>query len=268
VKYIPEAEWNVVETIQTNVQGSINVALAARAAGVAKAIGISTDKACAPLNTYGMTKALMERIFAEANRRGGTLFGTVRYGNVVGSTGSVIPVFLRQLEESGRIKVTDDRMTRFWLSPSEAIDLIINCAHEIEKMPGITLVGANPAMRIVNLAQAVYQVWLREASAARRIAAGISIGNPPAEAPVDFTGIRPGEKLHESLFNEQEAPRAYRYASDSASARDIGYVIVPPTAVLPDGAMPAPAIGYSSNAPRRWIEVEEMANLIMETRSI
>jgi UDP-N-acetylglucosamine 4,6-dehydratase len=240
VKFIPEAEWNVSETIDVNVNGSRNVAIAARAAGVKKVIGISTDKACAPLNTYGMTKALMERYFGEADRMGDTRFVTVRYGNVVGSTGSVIPVFKQQIEDKGELKITDNRMTRFWLSVDEAIDLILwanDCASEYG---GQTFINPCPAMKIVDLAEAVWYLT-----------------GQSKDIRINYTGIRPGEKLHEALFNEQEAPRVSIIGQK-------GYVMAPPTAkpTIPD------MMAYSSDHPRRWISVDEMQELIKDAESV
>lgn len=239
VKYIPEAEHNVFETVDVNINGSRNVAMAAIGAGVKTVIGISTDKACGPLNVYGMTKGVMERMFSEANRMGRTNFVNVRYGNVIGSTGSVIPVFKKQLEDYNEIRVTDSKMTRFWLSADDAIDLIVNAHDNAEVLPSHTFISACPAMRIVDLAEAV---WLT--------------CNRNSDTPIVFTGIRPGEKMHEALFNEQEAPRT----------RDLGdgFVMSPATSV---GKMPN-RMAYSSDQPRRWLSVQEMVDYIGDAEGI
>src|SRR3990172_11612508 len=184
IKFIPEAEANVFETVKTNVDGSRNVMRAAVRAGVERVVAISTDKAALPANTYGMTKVLMERMFAEANAWGNTRFVAVRYGNVVGSTGSIIPIFKHQKEKYGRVKVTDENMTRFWLSADEAIDLILLALARAEELPGRIFVPRCGAMYIKDLAQL--------------LAGG---------CPIDVIGIRPGEKLHEDLVNYQESPR-------------------------------------------------------------
>lgn len=240
VKFIDRAEFDISETIDVNVIGSRNVAIAARVAGVKKVVGISTDKACSPLNTYGMTKGLMERYFAEANRMGDTAFVTVRYGNVVGSTGSVIPVFKQQLEDKNEIHVTDSRMTRFWLGVDEAIDLILWSLEEAERFSGHTFINPCPAMKIVDLAEAV---WLNEGYK----------GDPP----ITFTGIRPGEKLHEALFNDQEAPRI--------SVCEQGYIMAPATT---KGNLVPDVMAYTSDRPRRWVSVEEMRKLIIDAESV
>lgn len=240
VKYIPEAEHNVFETINVNIEGSRNVSIAARAAGVKKVVGISTDKACAPANVYGMTKAIMERLFAEANRMGMTKFVTVRYGNVVGSTGSVIPVFKRQIDDDGVIKITDSKMTRFWLGIDEAIDLILWAESKAAEKPGHTFISACPAMKIVDLAEAVWK----------------SHGRYPGSPAISYSGIRPGEKLHESLFNVQESSRVKKASK--------GFIMSPATEVggLPDWAE------YSSEHPNKWLNVSEMVELIKDAESV
>ncbi len=249
VKYIPEAEWNVDETVRVNIDGSRNVIAAAKAAGVKKVIGISTDKACAPLNLYGATKMVMERLFTEANRGvGNTVFGTVRYGNVVGSTGSVIPLFEQQMRELGYLKITDRRMTRFWLSVNEAIDLILWGLDEIEERPGVTLVGANPAMNIIDLATAVLK----------------TLGKHDVGSFMRFTGMRPGEKLDESLFNAQEAPRAYPLFNGADLK---GYALIPATEG-PVNMAGVPADGYTSNDPIRWLSEKEMIDMIIDAREV
>ena len=241
VKYIPEAEHNVSETIDVNILGSRNVALAARIAGVSTVVGISTDKACGPLNTYGMTKGLMERYFSEANRMGNTKFVTVRYGNVVGSTGSVIPIFRRQLKEDGQFKVTDSRMTRFWLGVDEAIELILWAYNSSEEHPGSTFISRCPGMKIVDIAEAV---WLME--------------NRKGDLPIIYTGIRPGEKLHEALFNEQEAPRV-------KAIGEMGYILEPATE--PGVKMPD-RMSYTSDHPFIWLTPEMMIDLIRDAENV
>lgn len=244
VKYIPEAENNVLETIEVNIEGSRNVAVAAIAAGVKTVVGISTDKACAPLNLYGMTKAVMERMFGEMNRMGKTRFVTARYGNVVGSTGSVIPVFKQQLEDYKEVRVTDSRMTRFWLSVDQAIDLILWAHQHSEKYPGSTFISQCPAMTIDDIAKAVIQMNMK------------LLENE--HYPITYTGIRPGEKLHEALFNEQEAPRIKRDGNK-------GYILSPATEV---GSRFPESMSYSSDHPGRFITVEEMISLIKDAEGI
>lgn len=253
VKYIPEAEWNVFEAVEVNVDGSRNVALAARAAGVETVVGISTDKASAPLNLYGATKMVMERLFSEANRLGPTRYVNVRYGNVVGSTGSVIPLFRRQIAEDGRISVTDPRMTRFWLGVDDAIDLILWAHENAQERPGWTFVDACPGMAIIELAATVWEMERRLTIAGESV-------------PIAFTGIRPGEKLAESLFNDQEAPRV-QHVYGRIKDRE-GFLLAPATerGRLPDIDISCAA--YSSDQPVRWLDRAEMAALIRDAAGV
>lgn len=241
VKYIPEAEWNVLETIDVNITGSRNVGMAAIAGNVKTVVGISTDKASAPLNLYGMTKAVMERMYGEFNRRSPyTNFVTCRYGNVVGSTGSVIPVFQNQITENKQLKVTDSRMTRFWLGVDEAIDLILWSIQESEEFSGHTFIPTCPAMKIDDIAKSVWQMYY-----------------PNYPADIIYTGIRPGEKLHEELFNEQEATRI--------SVANNGFLLAPAT---DKGSNLPNAMGYSSNHPRHWLTSDEMIHLIKDAADV
>lgn len=244
VKFIPEAENNVLETIEVNIEGSRNVAVAAIAAGVKTVVGISTDKACAPLNLYGMTKAVMERMFGEMNRMGKTHFVTARYGNVIGSTGSVIPVFKHQLDKYKEVRVTDSRMTRFWLSADQAIDLILWAHEDAGQYPGSTFIPQCPAMTIDDIAKAVIRMNMK--------------WEHGQNYPITYTGIRPGEKLHEALFNEQEAPRIQREGNK-------GFILAPATQV---GTTFPDAMSYTSDHPGSFITIEEMISFIEDAESI
>lgn len=246
VKFIPEAERNVLETIEVNIEGSKNVALAAIAGGVPTVVGISTDKACAPLNLYGMTKAVMERMYSEFDARSKTNFVTARYGNVIGSTGSVIPVFKDQMTRYGEIRVTDPNMTRFWFSVDQAINLILWAHSEAEIFHGHTFISACPAMRIMDIAKTVWQM-----------------NDPGSEPRINVTGIRPGEKLHEALLNEQEAPRSFIYEESNGDVR--GYVLAPAVVSSIDGGLKQ---SYSSDCPSRWLQPEEMAEFIKDAELV
>lgn len=180
IKYIPEAEKNVAECIAVNVEGSRNVAEAAIECGVDTVVGISTDKACEPINVYGCTKLLMERLWKEYSWTD-TRFVLTRYGNVVGSTGSVIPMFQRQMQE-GLITVTDPTMTRFWISINQAVELITTA---LALKSGEMLVPKAQAMTIGALAQSIGQ-----------------------GCKIDVVGPRPGEKRHENLIHTYESVRA------------------------------------------------------------
>lgn len=181
VKFIPEAELNVLECIDINVGGTNNVLQACGDTGVQRCVVISTDKACAPLNVYGMTKALAERMVGEyARYANGCVYTACRYGNVVGSTGSVIPAFKRQLQENDSITITDPDMTRYWISVDQAIDLILDATKAAN---GDIVIPTPASMRIGDIAR----LFTRN---------------------INITGRRPGEKMHESLMHEQESVRS------------------------------------------------------------
>lgn len=255
IKFIPEAERNVVETQKVNIDGSRNVARAADWCHVPVCVGISTDKASLPANVYGATKMLMERFYAEANRwHGVTRYVTVRYGNVVGSTGSIVPVFQAQLAKSGRVQVTDDRMTRFWLSADEAVDVILLAVDKAKEHPGASFIPKCGAMRVIDLA---------------RLIAG--------DAPIDIVGIRPGEKLHEDLVNYQESSHTFdkgdyfiiRHQVDGRTPRTQGSPPVPPGLdECNQAAEGQSGWTYRSYCPSRWITPEEMSAMIEDAKTI
>lgn len=188
-KQVPSAEANVDEAIHTNVMGSLNVARASVWNDVGYVVGVSTDKACQPVNAYGETKALMEKLFQQANDWSDTIFTLVRYGNVLNSRGSVVPLFRKQLHE-GRVTLTDPDMTRFWMTIQEAVNMVwaaINpssCAQD-----GAILVPMAKASTMNTLLAAV------------AICEGIGFGT----YEVDIIGGRPGEKKHEQLIHENES---------------------------------------------------------------
>lgn len=191
LKYIPEAESNVVNCVDINVDGSRAVIEAARQAEVKRVIALSTDKAVSPLNVYGATKMLMERLFVEADLRsrpGATRYTPVRYGNVIGSTGSVIPAFLEQIKKGHPLTLTDPSMTRFWITHREATDLIIEACGVGEF--GITVIPNPKAMDLDSLIEACEAV----------------VGH---SANITVVGRRPGEKLEEALVNEAESLRTF-----------------------------------------------------------
>lgn len=181
-KRVPEAERETLACVSANVVGSANVVREAIRHHVPRVVGISTDKACAPLNVYGMTKGLMERLFVSADRTNGTDFHLVRYGNVLASRGSVVPVLRSQAERGGPITLTDPAMTRFWLTLDDAVDLVIR---SLELPPGDVLIPRCPASSMATLAEA--------------IAPGV---------PVSIIGRRDAEKTDESLLSPWEAPYA------------------------------------------------------------
>lgn len=229
IKYIPEAEDNVAECINVNIDGSRNVVAASIAQGVKRVVGISTDKACSPLNVYGFTKALMERMFIEANEYSlGTEFTLTRYGNVVGSTGSVVTVFERQLRSEGKVKVTDPDMTRFWQSVEFSVQLVRQAAAGPK---GAIVIPKAQAMRIGDLAELVADG--RE---------------------VVVVGPRPGEKKHETLLGAHEAGKA----------NDCGwyYDLYPQEKAFASNVKPF----SSDNSP--LVHREEMANMISDAQCV
>jgi UDP-N-acetylglucosamine 4,6-dehydratase/5-epimerase len=185
LKQVPACEYNPFEAIQTNIMGGRNVIDAAIDQGVHRILALSTDKAVNPINLYGATKLCAEKMFVQANAYAGvqeTRFSCARYGNVVGSRGSVIPVFVEQ-RKRGRITITDPRMTRFWLTLEHGVRFVIRAIEQLHG--GEIFVPKIPSMRLLDLAEVVAPGCL-----------------------VEYIGIRPGEKLHEVLLSEDEARSA------------------------------------------------------------
>lgn len=184
MKHVPICEYNPIEAVRTNIDGATNIIEAALEARVEKVIALSTDKAVSPVNLYGATKLCMEKLLISANSYSGdipTRFAIVRYGNVMGSAGSVIPLFTRQKQE-GLLTITDERMTRFWISMDEAIRLVLQ---GLARMAGGEIfIPKIPTSDIGTLAEAV--------------APGV---------PRKVVGIRPGEKLHETLISPDDCRR-------------------------------------------------------------
>ncbi|MDN5319826.1 MAG: UDP-N-acetylglucosamine 4,6-dehydratase/5-epimerase [Thermococcaceae archaeon] len=250
LKQVPVAEYNPFEAVKTNIIGAQNVIDAAIDMGVKKAIGLSTDKAVNPINLYGATKLVLEKIFIAGNAYVGkrdTTFSVVRYGNVVGSRGSVIPLFL-ELVKGGKKKlpITDLRMTRFWLTLDEAVDLVLFALRE--SVGGEVFVPKVPSMRIVDLAKAICP-----------------------ECEFEIIGIRPGEKLHETLISEDEARNTVVF-EDSKTNRMI-YIILPQFEFesknldkwkklpkVPEGFV------YRSDKNDWWLTVEELKEMIKDVK--
>ena len=187
LKQVPSCEYFPYEAVQTNIGGAQNVARAVREndLSVEAVIGISTDKACKPINVMGMTKALQERILIEANRDSQkTTFNCVRYGNVIASRGSIVPLFVEQIRKGQTLTITLPEMTRFLLSLDRAVDTVFEAIRA--KRRGCTFVPKVPAANITDVAKAL-------------------MGG--REVPIVFTGIRPGEKIHEIMVSEEECFR-------------------------------------------------------------
>jgi FlaA1/EpsC-like NDP-sugar epimerase len=193
LKRIDILEYNVTESIKTNVLGALNVANAGLSNKVGNALFISTDKACSPLNSYGACKLLGERLFTEMNYSKGkteTILSSVRYGNVLASTGSIIPFFKEKIENGEPIPLTHPDMTRFIISADQAVDLVLKALKH--SVGGEVIVPSIPSAKIVDLIDAMKSVM-------------------GADNEVVEVGIRPGEKIHELLINENEIPLTYKY---------------------------------------------------------
>ena len=190
LKQVPAAEYNPFEAVKTNILGAQNIINVAIDQGVSKILALSTDKAANPINLYGATKLCSDKLFIAGNayvgpRRDRTCFSVVRYGNVVGSRGSVVPYFLKQ-RETGVLPITDPRMTRFWITLEQGVDFVIK---SMEQMVGGELfVPKIPSMNIMELAKAICP-----------------------ECKTEIVGIRPGEKLHETMIPADEALRTIEY---------------------------------------------------------
>ena len=239
LKQVPALEYNPFEAVKTNVIGADNIVDAAIDKGVKKVIALSTDKAVNPINLYGATKLVAEKIFTAANAYSGgrARFSSVRYGNVIGSRGSVIPLFMK-LKQVGikEFTITDERMTRFWIMFEQAVDLVITVLKESEG--GEVFVPSIPSMKITDLAKAI-----------------------EPNCTFKFTGIRPGEKLHENLISYDEA----RYTKRVNGI----YVIVPRFRVsnktshkydkyesVPEG------FSYRSDLNDKWLSQEQLRAII------
>lgn len=235
LKQVPACEYNPFEAVQTNIMGAKNIIDAAIDCGVKRVLSLSTDKAVNPVNLYGATKLVAEKLFVQGNSYSGssvTRFSCVRYGNVVGSRGSVIPLFKKQ-RESGVVTITDPRMTRFWITLEQGVRFVI---HSIEEMHGGEIfVPKIPSMRITDLATAI-----------------------APDCEVKIIGIRPGEKLHEVLLHEDEARHAVEL--------DDRYVITPLfswwTTEKWDGGKPLPdGFRYTSDTNPWWLTVDELRKM-------
>jgi UDP-N-acetylglucosamine 4,6-dehydratase/5-epimerase len=237
LKQVDTAEYNPSEYVATNINGSQNVIDAAINAGVQKVVALSTDKASSPINLYGATKLVADKLFIAGNHYAAThptRFSVVRYGNVMGSRGSVVPLF-RSLDAQGKsLPVTDKRMTRFWITLPAAVRFVVD---SFDKMQGGELfVPRIPSMRIVDLIEAV-----------------------APDAPTHEMGMRPGEKLHEEMISADDSRRTLRFADR--------YVVQPVVASwgyeTPKGGEPVEdGFNYRSDNNDLWLEVEEMRELL------
>ena len=238
LKQVPACEYNPLEAVKTNINGAANIIDATIDAGVKKVLALSTDKAVNPINLYGATKLVAEKLFVQGNAYagvGGTRFSCVRYGNVVGSRGSVIPVFQRQ-RASGKITVTDERMTRFWITLEQGVEFVIKCVGSMRG--GEVFIPKIPSMRIVDLADVIAPGCERQA-----------------------IGIRPGEKLHEVLVSRDES----RYTLEF----DDMYLIQPvhpwwETKKYPEGRPMEDGAKFDSDSNTWWLTHDELRQIVGE----
>ena len=235
LKQVPAAEYNPIEAIRTNINGAANVIDVALDRGVGRVVALSTDKAANPINLYGATKLCSDKLFVAANSYAGgkgTRCAVVRYGNVVGSRGSVVPLFLER-RSSGVLPVTDPRMTRFWITLAQGVEFVLK---SLGRMRGGELfVPKIPSMRITDLARAI-----------------------APECRLEVVGVRPGEKLHETMVTEDDARQTVEFEDhyviqpafswwDAGSLRDAG------------GGKPCPeGFRYSSDTNTRWLAAEDL----------
>jgi FlaA1/EpsC-like NDP-sugar epimerase len=236
LKQVPTCEYFPFEAVTTNIAGPENIvrAIQEHELPVETVIGISTDKACKPVNVMGMTKAIQERVFIQANMRcPGTRFVCVRYGNVLASRGSVIPLFLDQIRNGGPVTITTVDMTRFLLSLDQAVDTVFAALSEARR--GETYIPRVPSARVVDIAASL-------------------IGERPIETVI--TGIRPGEKVHEILVSEEECHRTIE--------RGRYYVIMPILFELRDGEPPSETLQGEYSSGQDVMAREELDDLLLK----
>ncbi len=242
LKQVPACEYNPNEAIKTNVNGAMNVITAALEAGVKKVVALSTDKAVNPINLYGGTKLVSDKLFIAANAYSGgdgTRFAVVRYGNVAGSRGSVIPFFRDIINNGGtKLPITDFRMTRFWISLEQGVELVIKALKEARG--GETFISKIPSFKITDLAQAML---------------------PGCDMPE--VGIREGEKLHEIMVTREDSMRTFEYKKH--------YIIYPnynwwgQKDIIPGGELVTPEFEYSSGTNVEWLSIKDIQALLKET---
>lgn len=233
MKQVPTCEYNPMEAIKTNIHGAQNVIDAALDRGVKKVVALSTDKAVNPINLYGGTKLVSDKLFIAANAYTGlnnTVFSVVRYGNVAGSRGSIIPLF-RTLIENGEteLPITDYRMTRFWITLEQGVELVFKALEEAKG--GETYISKIPSFKITDLAKAMLP-----------------------HGSMKEIGIREGEKLHEVMVTRDDSRTTYEY--------DKHYIIYPhfewldlDNVLLPGGKLVEEGFEYNSGNNKEWLDV-------------
>ncbi|WDV07460.1 UDP-N-acetylglucosamine 4,6-dehydratase (inverting) [Lysinibacillus irui] len=236
MKHVDACEYNPFEAVKTNIHGAQNIIEAAIDCGVEKVIALSTDKACSPVNLYGATKLASDKLFVAANAYVGdkkTSFSVVRYGNVVGSRGSVVP-FFKKMKETGTLPVTDERMTRFWITLEQGVHFVLD---NLERMHGGEIfVPKIPSMKVVDLAKAI-----------------------APECEIQIIGIRPGEKLHEAMIMEDDARHTVEFKD---------YYIIQPEfswwskKYAEGGKELSDGFAYTSDSNEEWLQIDQLKEMV------
>ena len=237
LKQVDTAEYNPMEYVKTNILGSENVIQASLEAGVKKVVALSTDKASSPVNLYGATKLTADKLFISSNHyamAGGTRFSVVRYGNVMGSRGSVIPFFRSIAAEGKPLPITDLRMTRFWITLPQAVEFVMSSFNDMNG--GELYVPRIPSMKVTDLAEAV----------------------APGNELVEIC-IRPGEKLHEEMISSEDSRRTLR--------RPDRYIVLPTFAIWggftePSGEQVEDGFSYTSDNNDLWLDVDQLRSTL------
>lgn len=244
MKHVPIAEYNPMECVKTNIDGANNVIRAALDSGVKKVIALSTDKAANPINLYGATKLVSDKLFTSANNLAGNLptrFAVVRYGNVVGSRGSVVPFFQKLIrEKAAEIPITDPRMTRFWITLDQGVDFVVKSFQRM--YGGETFIPKIPSMRMTDLASAL-----------------------APKIPQKIVGIRPGEKLHEVMCPSESAHLTLEFADHYVIKPSILFTQTPDFArnrLGERGQTVADGFEYSSDKNTQWLDANQLKELI------
>ena len=241
LKQVPACEYNPNEAIKTNINGAMNIIDAALDNNVKKVVALSTDKAVNPVNLYGGTKLVSDKLFIAANAYAGLQdinFSIVRYGNVAGSRGSIIPFFNNIIKNGGKeLPITDYRMTRFWISLEEGVKLVIKALEEANG--GETFISKIPSFKITDLAKAML---------------------PDCEMPE--VGIRPGEKLHEIMVTTEDSSTTYEYDKHFIVYPQVTYT--DKQVVAPGGKKVEDGFSYSSGNNTEWLSVEDIKELLKD----
>lgn len=233
-KIVPTAEYNPFECVKTNVDGAMNLIDACIDKGVKRVVALSTDKASSPINLYGATKLASDKLFVAGNSYAGghdTRFAVVRYGNVMGSRGSVIPFFL-SIRDKGVLPITDERMTRFMISLEQGVELVWHAFDDMEG--GEIYVKKIPSMKVTELASAL-----------------------APEATQKIVGIRPGEKLHEQMIGAEDAYYTYEYPEHYKILPAIHNWYETPERIK-DGKKVGEGFSYTSDNNPEWMSADAL----------